>query len=175
MLNITPLFDISKQIVDLYRENLSNAGIENHSNDGLYNFRWTVDFDGTLFQLKFILPPQWWWVEHGRNKTMNHTKNGKSAVVEGILKWLEWKKLVPYPRNGKVPNNKQLAFAIAKKIHKEGFYSPNHQGKHPLEKTLRNSEQYIHELCAEMSKLLGREINQDMAQLFDNLKNFKTI
>lgn len=163
-MDVTSLFDISKQIVEKYKQNLLQAGMS--QNGALYNFTWTVDFNGELFQLKFNLPKEWYFVEHGRNPS------AKMPPVNAIMQWVEAKRLMPRGKNGKVPTTKQIAFAIAKKIQKEGFYSPNHQGKHPLQKTMQQSDKYIEELCAAMTAILNKEVQAEIGDLFTGLDCF---
>ena len=47
-------------------------------------------------------------------------------------------------RNNKIPRTdkeiKSVAYAIVRKIHREGFYSPNHQGLHILQQVLDRAE-----------------------------------
>lgn len=166
MQDFTSIFDISQKIVDLYKENLLHAGMETRGQ--LYNFKWNVDFNGQIYQLIFKLPPEWQWVEYGRRPS------AKMPPVDAIMNWITVKKLVPRARNGKVPTTKSLAFAIAKKIQKEGFYSPGHHGKFPLQKSLQEGTPYIQELANEISKLLMKEVKEDVIKIFDGLKTFDT-
>lgn len=162
MINVTTLFDISNQIVDLYRQNLANAGMSKEG--ALYNFTWNVDFNGQMFQLIFRLPKEWYFVEHGRKPS------AKMPPVDAILKWVEFKHIAPRGVNGKIPSKRSVAFAIAKKIQREGFYSPGHHGKLPLQKTFQEGDQYIKALCDEMTKLLNKEIDEDMIHIVDGCK-----
>lgn len=166
MINYTSLFDISQKIVELYRQNLAQSGMRKEG--ALYNFKWNVNFDGQDFELIFRLPKEWYFVEYGRKPSM------KMPPVNAIMQWIEVRKIVPQARNGKVPTTKSLAFAIAKKIQKEGFYSPNHHGLKPLERTFQQGRSIIQELCDEMSKLLMKEVKEDVVKIFDGLKTFDT-
>lgn len=162
MQDFTSIFDISQKIVDLYKENLLQAGME--ARGQLYNFKWNVDFNGQIYQLVLNLPPEWYWVEHGRRPS------AKMPPVDAIMNWITVKRLVPKARNGKVPTTRGLAFAIAKKIQREGFYSPGHHGKFPLQKSLQEATPYVQELADEISKLLNKPITEDLIHIADGLK-----
>lgn len=164
MLDYTSLFDISQKIVELYRQNLLQSGMRREG--ALYNFKWNVNFNGETFELIFNLPKEWYFVEYGRNPS------SKMPPVNAIMKWIELKRLVPQAKNGKVPSTRSLAFAIAKKIQKEGFYSPNHHGLKPLQRSLQEGTDIVQELCTEISRLLMREVNEDVVKVFDGLKSF---
>lgn len=165
MTDLTSIFDISKQIA----ESVQDAYMQEYGPDSrLSNFTWNVDWDGNIYRLKFNLPKEWYWVEHGR------MPSAKMPPVDAIVKWIQVQKLVPQSKNGKVPSTKSMAFAIAKKIQKEGFYSPGHQGKHILSKTLFNDNRsLVKELCNAIASVLNKEVNSDLVHLFDDMKNFK--
>lgn len=162
MQDFTSIFDISQKIVDLYKENLLQAKIDERGQ--LYNFKWTVDFNGQIYQLIFKLPPEWYWVENGRKPS------AKMPPVDAIMKWLTVQRWTPKARNGKVPSTRGLAFAIAKKIQREGFYSPGHHGKFPLQKSLQEAAPYVQELADEISKLLNKPITEDLIHIADGMK-----
>lgn len=165
-LDITSLFDTSKQIVDIVRANYLKEGMP--PTGKLANFTWTVDYNNNLYQLQLTLPPEWKWVELGRRPS------AKMPPVTAIESWIHIKQLVPKGKNGKVPTTKQMAFAIAKKIQKEGFYSPNHQGKHVIEKSLQEAEPIIVELCNLITIKFNDSINKEIVTIFDGLDSFKT-
>lgn len=124
----------------------------------LYNFKWTTEWNGSLFSVDFVLPDYWEYAEYGRGPTINH--NGPGDVRMAIEKWVEIKKLVPRPgKNGKIPTTQQLVFAITKKIHKEGF-----EGKHLFEKTLDDPktdalvDSLVDAITAEFEKEIEKEL-----------------
>lgn len=166
MIDITSLYDISKKIVEIYKENLRKDNML--TTGALYNFTWNVEYNGEIFQLQLNLPKEWYFVEHGRKPS------AKMPPVSAIENWIKVRRLVPRAKNGKVPSTRGFAFAIAKKIQKEGFYSPNHTGKHTLERSLKEAEPYIEELCSTITNILNREVNQDLVTIFDGLKTFDT-
>lgn len=75
------------------------------------------------YTVVFHLQDYWKYVEGGRPKTMS---GGTGELRKAILKWLEVKQNLPIPKKySKLPTPKQLdeqrAYAIAQKIHKEGY------------------------------------------------------
>jgi hypothetical protein len=77
--------------------------------------------------ISFDLDAYWKYVEYG---TKPHF-----PPIRAIEDWIRIKKIIPNSRNGKIPNTKQLAFAIAKSISKKGT-----KGKNLLTKTLKSGE-----------------------------------
>lgn len=57
----------------------------------------------------------WKYVEYGRKK------GGKFPPVDKILKWIIVKPVIPRPKNGIKPTEKQLAFLISRKIARDGI------------------------------------------------------
>lgn len=165
MEDLTSLFDISKQIVDIIKQNYSyDVGPDSK----LTNFTWNIEWQNEIYQLQLHLPKEWYWVEHGRNPSQ------KMPPVSAIEQWITAKRLVPHANSkGKVPSTRGLAFAIAKKIQKEGFYSPNHQGKHTLEDSLYEAGPLIDSLCITISDMLNKEVAADLTSIFDGLNSFK--
>lgn len=164
MINLTTVYDVSKQIA----EAVQDAYMQEFGPDSrLANFTWNVDYNGQTYRLQFNLPKEWYWVEHGR------MPSSKMPPVEKIMQWIQVNRIVPQARKGKVPTTKGLAFAIAKKIQKEGFYSPGHHGKHILSNTMfYENRNLLNELCIAISDVLNKEVTQDLVHLFDDLKNF---
>ena len=164
-MDVTSLFEISRQIVEIVKKNYVQDGML--PTGRLANFEWNVDFNGELFQLQFYLPKEWKWVELGRRPSV------KMPPVSAIEQWITARKIVPQAKNGKIPTTRGLAFAIAKKIQKEGFYSPNHQGKHTLERSFNEADSLINELCAAITGILNKEVEGELITIFDGLESFK--
>ena len=171
--NITNLYDIAKQIVDAYRANLHQDGYDLNPNSKLINFEWTVQFDDKAFVLKFMLPPEWQWAEFGRKPGPYPLNSNKGlGWVKSILKWLTVRSIIPKNEKG-LPSEiarKNFAWAITKKIQREGF-----QGKHTLTRTLFENENVIDELAMEMTKILGQEITEDFIHIADGMKTIHTV
>lgn len=64
----------------------------------------------------------YYWVEHGRKPT----SKGKHCPIEPIITWVKAKGIIPQERNGKLPTETQLAYAIRTKIDREGYEGGNY-------------------------------------------------
>lgn len=110
--NIDPLVN---KLADLYKYYL-----EDHKASGnLSNFTYDIEFDEKSFRVYFNLEPYWKWLEYGR-------RPGKQPPIDPIYNWIKVKPIIPKAKNGRVPSQKQLAFAISKSIGEHGTpaYSP---------------------------------------------------
>jgi len=85
------------------------------------NFKWVAEMNGTMFELYFMLPEYWIYAEEGR-------RPGKFPPPEAILKWIQFKRLVPSSNGGKVPTTSQMVYLISRKIAEKGT-----KGQHLLE------------------------------------------
>ena len=172
---IKDIYTVSKEIVDLIRRNYLSEGMSPQGK--LANFDSVINYDGNLYQLQLMLPPEWKWVEYGRYPGPVNRKG-----IESIEQWINIKGLVPQARNGKIPSTKSLAFAIAKKIQKVGYYTPSGatsiptfgaaRGKHVLEKSLNESETLIIQLCNLITEKINKGVNKDIIKIFDGLESF---
>ena len=121
-LNTTDIRNICQQIADVYRNKMNNAGYD--PNGELMKFTWVTELNGNLFELYFNLPDYFDYAENGR-------RPGKFPPPDAILKWIQFKQLVPRTHNGRVPTTNQLVYLISKKIAEKGT-----QGKHLLQQTI---------------------------------------
>lgn len=169
--DLSTLYDIAKQIVDAYRTNLEKDGYDPNGN--LVNFKWTVQFENNTFLLKFMIPKEWKWAEFGREPGPYPLNSNRGlGWVKSIKNWIAVKNIAPKnPKN--LPQDKareQMAWAITKKIQKEGF-----QGKHSLTRTLFEEDAVIEALATEMTKILGTEITDDLIHIADGLQTISTV
>lgn len=172
---IKDVYTVSKEIVELIRTNYLNEGMSPQGK--LANFDSVISYDGNLYQLQLVLPPEWVWVEYGRYPGPVNRKG-----IESIEQWIKIKGLVPQAKNRKVPTTKSLAFAIAKKIQKVGYYTPSgatsipasgtERGKHVIEKSLNEADPMIAKLCNVITEKLNKSVSKDMVKMFDGLKSF---
>lgn len=172
---IKDVYTASKEIIDLIRQNYLNEGMSPQGK--LANFNSVINYDGRLYQLQLMLPPEWKWVEYGR-----YPGPVNRIGIESIEQWIKIKGLVPQARNGKVPSIKSLAFAIAKKIQKVGYYTPSGaksvpafgaaRGKHVIEKSLNDADYLIEKLCNVIIQKINESVSKDTIKIFDGLKSF---
>ena len=151
---IKEIRDICTQICDIYRNKMDQAGYDN--NGELYNFKWTTEWKDNLFEVYFDLPPYFHFAEYGR-------RPGKFPPPDAILKWIQFKRLVPRPgRDGKVPSTNQLVYLISRKIATKGT-----EGKHLFEKTL--DDQNLDNLADKLVDLITAEFEKEIEKYIETL------
>lgn len=111
----TQLQDLVDTIADIYRSELSNSS----ATGNLQNFQTIIDINDTTFSVSFELADYWKYVEYGR-------RPGKMPPIDAIEQWVKVKPVVPNAINGRVPDTRQLAFLIARKIGREGIEPKNY-------------------------------------------------
>lgn len=116
--------DLVDSIADIYRQNLESSS----ATGNLQNFQTIIDINDTTFSVSFELADYWKYVEYGR-------RPGKMPPIDAIEQWVKVKPVVPNAINGRVPDTRQLAFLIARKIGREGI-----PGKKPLTNTIYSEE-----------------------------------
>lgn len=93
-----------------------------------------------------------YWLEHGRKPT----SEGKHCPIEPIITWVKAKGIIPQERNGKLPTETQLAYAIRTKIDREGYEGGNY-----LQATLD-------ELNSKYEPLMQEALNQCVVEYIIN-------
>ena len=148
-LETTEIKSICQQIADVYKSKMQQAGYDQQGE--LMRFNWVTEYNGSMFALYFNLPDYWQYAENGRGP-------GKFPPIDAILKWVEFKRLVPRPINGRVPSTKQLAYLISRKIARKGT-----EGKHLLQQTIDETyntlvDQLVDAITNELTKGLDNDI-----------------
>ena len=146
--------EICNQIADIYRNKMDQAGYD--KNGELYNFKWTTEWKDNLFEVYFELPPYFHFAENGR-------RPGKFPPPDVILKWVQFKRIVPRPgRDGKVPSTNQLVYLISRKIATKGT-----EGKHLFEKTLDDTN--LDNLADKLVELITAEFEKEIEKYIESL------
>ena len=142
-----------EQLASLYRSNLE----ESIASGTLSNFTFRINLQGNYFEVIFLLPEYWQYVEYGR-------RAGKQPPIEAIEEWIRVKPIIPYAVNGKVPDTRQLAFLIARKIGWEGT-----EGRKPLTKAMYsdNAENIIQEI----KQAFANQVNDYLIEQIKTLEN----
>lgn len=145
-IDLTTLYDGARELVDMYKQELEYQKVNASgalSNSADFDF----DFDEDSIVLYFIYNSYGYYIENGRNATGGGGGQRWSNSVQEIEQWMQNKMSKGWfvPRNNrKVPRTtkeiKRISYAIVQKIHKEGFYSPNHQGLHILQTVLDKAD-----------------------------------
>ena len=139
------------------------------SKSGEYGFK--VEQEGGSIHLTLYLPDYYYWTDKGRKPTKGGGNGQVRKNLMGATGWIAYKGLIGKSgktieqkrklKNGQIKTytikltaaqwNKQLAFLIARKIHKKGF-----KGTNWFSSELKNFES---EIIVEMTKLTGRIVN----------------
>lgn len=150
----TEIRNICEQIAQVYRDKMRNAGYD--PNGELMNFTWVTEYKDNLFEVYFDLPLYFHFAENGR-------RPGKFPPPDAILKWVQFKRLVPRPgRDGKVPSTNQLVYLISRKIATKGT-----EGKHLFEKTL--DDQNLDNLADKLVELITAEFEKEIEKYIETL------
>ena len=153
-IKIIGITEVCNQISDIYRKKMDAAGYD--KNGELYNFKWTTEWKDNLFEIVFDLPQYFPYAEYGR-------RPGKFPPPDAILKWIQFKRLVPRPgRDGKVPSTNQLVYLISRKIATKGT-----EGKHLFEKTLDDPN--LDNLADKLVELITAEFEKEIEKYIESL------
>ena len=153
-IKIIGVTEVCNQIADIYRKKMDAADYNKQGE--LYNFKWTTEWKDNLFEISFDLPPYFPFAEYGR-------RPGKFPPPDVILKWVQFKLLVPKPgRDGKVPSTNQLVYLISRKIATKGT-----EGKHLFEKTL--DEPNLDKLADNLVELITAEFEKEIEKSIESL------
>ena len=153
-INIIGVTEICNYIADIYRKKMDGADYNKQGE--LYNFKWTTEWKDNLFEIAFDLPPYFHFAENGR-------RPGKFPPPDAILKWVQFKRLVPRPgRDGKVPSTNQLVYLISRKIATKGT-----EGKHLFEKTLDDPD--LDNLADKLVKLITAEFEKEIEKYIESI------
>jgi hypothetical protein len=179
--NQVALNDLAHELAEVYQRTLEQDGINATGELSKSAIQYVFNWKGDVLVLTFRLPEYWYYIEHGRNATSGVTGQQWADPVGDILRWIEAKRLVPNTpmKSARVPRTRKqltdrekkerMAQAIVHKIHREGFYSPNHHGKHPLERSI--VETRIRErIVGILADAYGQEIRVELA---DAVQSFK--
>lgn len=145
-IDFTSFYDGAAELVQMYKDELENQRVS-ASGELSRSVDFDVDYDENDITLYFNMAVWWYYVEKGRRPTGSGGGQTWTNSVQEIERWMRNKMsrgwFVPR-RNNKIPRTdkeiKSVAYAIVRKIHREGFYSPNHQGLHILQQVLDRAE-----------------------------------
>ena len=152
-IKIIGITEVCNQIADIDRKKMEAADYNKQGE--LYNFKWTTEWKDNLFEVYFELPSYFPVAEDGR-------RPGKVPPPDGILKWVQFKRIVPRPgRDGKVPSTNQLVYLISRKIATKGT-----EGKHLFEKTLDDSN--LDNLADNLVELITAEFEKEIEKYIES-------
>lgn len=138
---------IANRVVELYRNELDKQGI-NASGTLYRNTKSRVELNGTQLIVYLNLEDYYKFVEDGRGP-------GKFPPIDAIEKWIKIKPIIPEPINGRVPDTRQLAFLIARKISREGF-----EGRKPISNIINSPE--LQNVIQSIKNEIVRQLKQQL-------------
>ena len=108
------LEDYKKEFESLYKSKLEERRA---SGSLIKSIKTKYEVNGSVYEVSVDLENWWYWIEHGRKPT----SKGKHCPIEPIISWIRAKGIVPREKDGKLPTETQLAYAIRHKIDTEGY------------------------------------------------------
>ena len=175
------LYNLAMELATQYQKNLEAAKVNATGALSRAATNYIFTWKGNTLMLVFRLPEEWYYVEHGRKPTSGVTGKPWPNAVEDIIQWIRIKRIAPRSemRTARVPRTRKpipkaeqerrMAQAIVRKIHREGFYSPNHQGKHLLEQSIEEVE-IKERLKGILIDAFGKEIKVELADILQKRK-----
>ena len=121
---IDVLEDYMKEFESLYKSKLEERRASGRL---IKSVKTKYEVNGSVYEVSVDLENWWYWAEHGRKPT----SKGKHCPIEPIIRWVRAKGIVPREKDGKLPTETQLAYAIRHKIDTEGY-----NGGQYMQKTL---------------------------------------
>lgn len=119
------LWDYGATVKDLYQKRLESDG-KRATGKLIDTVEVFVNYQGTDFLVTLRLQDYFKYVEKGRFPYGNEDAGpGSLPPVSKILEWIKVKNILPIPKNGKLPTQEQLAWAISKSIEKKGIKPGN--------------------------------------------------
>jgi hypothetical protein len=161
-INLTQVYDLTKQLADLYKSLLvANNAV---ATGKLKDFTTAVQVSETELKIIYNLPFYWQWLEDGRPPT---TRHNPPPLQPSILDWIREKGITPKAgKNGKIPTQTQLSWAITRKIHKDGY-----RGRPMLKESLQSGKPIINQITNIVADAVGlKEIQPDLIHVFDGMK-----
>ena len=116
--DLKPFLDVLEEYKREF-ENLYKSKLEERRASGslIKSIKTKYEVNGSVYEVSVDLENWWYWIEHGRKPT----SKGKHCPIEPIISWIRAKGIVPREKDGKLPTETQLAYAIRHKIDTEGY------------------------------------------------------
>ena len=116
--DLKPFLDVLEEYKREF-ENLYKSKLEERRASGrlIKSIKTKYEVNGNTYEVSVDLENWWYWIEHGRKPT----SKGKHCPIEPIISWVKAKGIVPREKDGKLPTETQLAYAIRHKIDTEGY------------------------------------------------------
>lgn len=151
--DLKPFLDVLEEYKKEF-ESLYKSKLEERRASGrlIKSIKTKYEVNGSVYEVSVDLENWWYWLEHGRKPT----SKGKHCPIEPIITWIRAKGIVPREKDGKLPTETQLAYAIRHKVDTEGY-----NGGQYMQKTLD-------EINGKYTKLLQEALNKCVASYVIN-------
>ena len=141
--------DLCRRLLNAYKEKINSTG-HSASRQLEQSAKYLCEFNGTLFEVYFVLEDYWKYLENGR-------RPGKFPPIDAIEEWIRVKPVIPSAFSGRVPTTKQLAFLISRSIAENGT-----KPTQLLKSTLSENEALIDMIANELANQIENELNDDV-------------
>ena len=171
----TAIYTLADELAQLYKQKMEQAGVVAHGELRDAADMWVFDWKGETLQLTFRLPEHWYYVEQGRKPTSGTTDKKWDDPIGDIVSWMQVKHVVPRVRQTakrrattRPPDPyRQAAAAIVHKIHRQGFYTPNHHGQYLLEEAVNESnikDSLVGQLVDQFNRAIRVELSEQLVR-----------
>lgn len=151
------LEDFAVEVRNAYQDRLITAG-KIATGNLLNSVEVSVEQHGYRYDAILHLESYWKYVEGGR-------KPGKMPPVSAILEWVRAKPVLPKPaKDGKLPTPEGLAWAIAKKIKRDGI--------EPLPALEESVAAAVQAWSVRLAEALAQDMGEDMTLLLSKFGGF---
>lgn len=113
-----------------------------------------AEVSGKWVIISYLVADHWKYVENGRKP------GSKLPPIDAIEKWIVIKRIVPKTNGKKAPTTRQLAFAIATKIARDGIPATK-----AMARAIDSSEKIIEDICDNLAQQLQKYINEQVEGL----------
>lgn len=157
-IKITGVTEVCNQIADIYRKKMDAA--KYNKEHELYNFKWTTEWNGNLFEVIFNLPDYWKEAEYGRPP-------GEKPSYTVIRDWMIFKKLIPSTKQARIPRDYAFIANVRRTIAEKGTRAYRGIGGHLFEKTLDDPN--LDNLADKLVELITEEFEKEIEKEIQNI------
>ena len=126
----------------------------------LYNFKWTTEWNGHLFEVIFNLPDYWKEAEYGRPP-------GQKPSYTAIRDWMIFKKLIPSTKQARIPRDYAFIANVRRTIAEKGTRAYRGIGGHLLERSIEEPE--FDKLADNLVELITAEFEKEIEKEIQNI------
>lgn len=152
------LEDFAVEVRNTYQDKLISGG-KIASGNLLNSAEVSVEQHEFRYDAVIHLEDYWKWVEGGRKP------GGKLPPISKLVEWVKIKPVLPRPaKNGRIPTPEGLAWAIAKKIQREGV--------EPFPALAESVEEVLSLFAQRLAEALAEDIGEEVSLQLHEFKGF---